>query len=124
MSIHTKIEQPISIRKDLLESAIDGVEILKTIENVKRIHHEKVIVQKKLKTVMDKIKVLDTRLFKCLPKVKRERKPKVTIEEAPVRKVRKAAKRTKKVAAPKRVVPRESKISKELDALRSKIEGL
>lgn len=124
MSIHTKIEQPISIRKDLLEGAIDSVEVLKTIENFRKIQHEKDIIRRKLKIVLDKLKVLDKRLLKNMPGLPRERKPRREFEEPIPRKAKKTLKKSKKATQKPKVNRFENKMSSELDALRHKIEDL
>lgn len=118
MSIHTRIEQPISIRKDLLEGAIDGVEILKTIENVKKIHYEKEILRKKLKIVLDKLKILDNRLAKNIPRLPSEKK-KVEPEEVMEKPIKEKFRPKKEVK-----MPHQNRMSSELDILRRKIESL
>ena len=120
MSIHTRIDQPITVRKDLLECAIDCAEVLRSVENVKKIHSEKELVKKKLGVVMDKIRALDSRLRKDLPVLPREKKTTVSVEE-PVVKV------TAVKAAPKPRVKHtseEDRTNKELETLRKKIESL
>lgn len=117
MSIHTRIDQPITMRKDLLECAIDCAEILRSIENVKKIHEERELVKKKLKIVMGKMSVLNSRLYRDLPRVQRERpaeEQKIPeFKPAPQPKPRKP-----------RAISHEDRANKELEDLRRKIESL
>lgn len=120
MSVHTRIDQPITMRRDLLECAIDCAEVLRSIENVKRIHNERELVKKKLKVVMDKLRIVNSRFSKELPALPREKKEAVDVEE-PKPKVQ-------EVKAPRPKVPRglseEEKINRDLDSIRKKIEAL
>lgn len=118
MSIHTRIDQPITMRKDLLECAIDCAEILRSVENVKKIHDERELVKKKLKIVMGKMSVLNSRLYRDLPRVQRE---KAIAEEQKIPEFKPAPQpRPKKP----RIISHEDKANKELEALRRKIESL
>ena len=120
MSVHTRIDQPITIRKDLLECAIDCAEILRSVENVKRIHNERELEKKKLKVVMEKLRVLNSRFNKDLPQLPKEKAPKQEVVELePERPEPKPKKQPKPKA-----VSMEDKINKELEAIRSKIESL
>ena len=121
MSVHTRIDQPITIRKDLLECAIDCAEILRSGENVKRIHSEREIVKKKLNVVIDKIRVLNSRFHKELPQLPKEKKVEVKeeMEYAPVRPEPKLKRQSK----PRSMSP-EERANRELEALRHKIESL
>lgn len=121
MSVHTRIDQPITVRKDLLECAIDCAEILRSGENVKRIHSETEDVQKKLKVVMDKLRVLNSRFHKELPQLPREKKVEIKeeMEFAPI----KSEPRPKRQPKPRTISP-EERANRELEALRHKIESL
>lgn len=121
MSVHTRIDQPITMRKDLLECAIDCAEILRSIENVKRIHDERESEKKKLKVVMDKLRVLNSRFHKDLPQLPKEKKVEIKEETefAPV----KSEPRPKRQPKP-RVTSPEERANRELEALRHKIESL
>ncbi len=116
MSIHTRIDQPITMRKDLLECAIDCAEILRSVENVKKIHEEREIVKKKLKVVMAKMSILNSRLYRDLPRVQRER----VLEEQKMPEIKPVQPRPKK---PK-IISHEDRANKELEDLRRKIESL
>lgn len=120
MSVHTRIDQPITIRKDLLECAIDCAEILRSIENVKKIHNERELEKKKLKVVMDKLRVLNSRFHKDLPQLPREKPVKEeVIELEPIRHEPKPKRQPK----PRSMSP-EERANRELEALRHKIESL
>ncbi len=118
MSIHTRIDQPITMRKDLLECAIDCAEILRSVENVKKIHDEREIVKKKLKIVTGKLSILNSRLYRDLPRLQRER---AVAEEPEIPKFKPAPQpRPKKP----RAISQEDRANKELEDLRRKIESL
>src|SRR5574341_1515112 len=116
MSIHTRIDEPITMRKDLLECAIDCAEILRSVENVKKIHDEREIVKKQLKIVMGKLGVLNSRLYRDLPTVQRER-PVADTSEIP--KIKPVKPRPKKP----RIISHEDQANRELEDLRRKIES-
>ncbi len=120
MSVHTRIDQPITVRKDLLECAIDCAEVLRSGENVKRIHAEREILKKKLKVVMEKIRVLNSRFYKELPHLPKEKPAKEEVVELePV----KPEPRPKRQPKPRSMSP-EERANRELEALRHKIESL
>ena len=121
MSVHTRIDQPITVRKDLLECAIDCAEILRSGENVKRIHAETEVIKKKLKVVMDKLRVLNYRFHKELPQLPKEKKVEIREEKefAPIR----IDPKPKKQPKPRSMSP-EERANRELEALRHKIESL
>lgn len=73
--MHTVINEPVEVRKDLLSCAIDCVEVLKDMDHLDEIFKEKLVLKKKILTVVRNINK-DINSFKrglpeiVLPKVK------------------------------------------------------
>ena len=75
-SEYIKVDQPLFLRRKLLETAVDSTEILRFFENYKLIKEKKVFQINKLKTLMIKIKREIIKLNKELPESKKENIPK------------------------------------------------
>ncbi len=66
-SEYVRIEQPIFLRRKLLETAVESTEILRFFENYKSIRNKKVSQIKKLRTITRKIKREIFKLNKEMP---------------------------------------------------------
>ena len=116
-SVHVRLDNPISKRKNILQTAVMTVELLKKFEVVRDLRKEKVKEMDKLRIVLNDIKKM-TRAIKTkdLPKVKGlEEKHK---EHKVVMKARHIEKHEKKIKI------HRSAIDSQLDALRKKLETL
>jgi DNA-binding transcriptional regulator GbsR (MarR family) len=107
-SEYIRVEQPLFLRRKLLETAVDSTEILRFFENYKLIKEKKVSQIKKLKTLMRKIKREITKLNKEMPESKKDslQKNKTKLKELP--------KQTKKVRS----------LDEELDRIKEKLSNL
>jgi len=65
---YIRLENPLPLRRDILETAIDSAEILQDWENYKNLRVKKIEVYKKLVFVMQKIEKEVSILKKNLPK--------------------------------------------------------
>ena len=118
--VHVQIEDPIYIRKQILNTAINAAEILKHHEVIKEIKHRKKQYQEKLKVVFNEIQELRTKLEGDLPKVKEEveHKPKDVLPTGPLPK-----ERIKKNIQKQRQL-HKNPIDKEIEGIKRKLDLL
>lgn len=70
--VHVQVENPIYVRKQILNTAINAAEILKHYEIIKEIKYRKKQYQERLKEVFNEMQELRSKLEENLPKVKEE----------------------------------------------------
>ncbi len=105
--MHIGINEPVKCRKKILSSTIDTIKVLKQYEKYKQIKKEKELYQKQFEKNLGEIKEI-TKKLAILPNVK---------IESPI----------KKEGKPKQIIKEKkktSKLDKDLDALRDKIQSL
>ena len=118
--IHVQIEDPIYVRKQILNTAINAAEILKHYEVIKEIKHRKKQYQEKLKEVFNEIQELRGKLEEDLPKVKEEveHKLKYIPPMTPLPKERIRSK------IQKQREPHKSSLDKEIEGIKRRLDLL
>ncbi|HLC37591.1 MAG TPA: hypothetical protein VJJ53_02320 [Candidatus Nanoarchaeia archaeon] len=118
--VHVQIEDPIYVRKQILNTAINAAEILKHYEVIKEIKHRKKQYQEKLKEVFNEIQELRNKLEGDLPKVKEEveHKPKHVPLMTPLPKEKIRGKIQKQREAHK------SSVDRDIESIRRKLDLL
>ncbi|MBL7051710.1 MAG: hypothetical protein ISS01_01325 [Nanoarchaeota archaeon] len=116
-SVHVRLDNPISKRKRILQTAVMTVELLKKYEVVRELRKEKVKEMDKLRVVLSDIKKMTKRIkVQDLPKVK-------GIEEK--HKEHKIVMKAKNIEKHEKIVKvHKSGIESQLDELRRKLETL
>ena len=120
--VHVQIENPINLRKEILNTAINSAEIIKHYEVLKEVKNRKKQYQKRLVEVLDEIEDLRKKLEDHLPVVKyEEHKTKYPkpMKSSPKREPKPRVKPVKK----QRDLHR-SPMDKEIDDMRRKLESL
>lgn len=118
--VHIQIEDPLALRKQILNTAINTAEILKHNEAIKEIHHRKRQYQKRLKDVFSEIEELKNNLERDLPKIREEKEqPPPEYKPQPV-----TAKREIKAKVKKQRTPHKAPLDREIDNIRRKLESL
>lgn len=111
---YVKVDQPVHLRKRILETAVESAELLKKWEGYQKTKEEKAAVFKKLVTVMNKIEKETNALKKHLPKSEEIKfKDKASVKP----------KKTKSKAILEREKP-SSDIDREISDIQAKIKGL
>ena len=70
--IHTRIDNPLELRKKILESAIDSTEVMRSAENILRFDEDSRMFRKELKEFMLKLTKETDTLLRVLPPVPKE----------------------------------------------------
>ena len=107
-SEYVRVEQPLFLRRKLLETAIESTEVLRFFESYKTIREEKVSKIKKLRTLMRRIKREISNLDKEMPESK------IGEQQEKPEKVKSLPKKTKKV----------NSLDEELDKIKQKLSDL
>jgi|SRR3989344_2392852 len=123
--LHARIQNPLLIRKTLLESAIASAEILKSMKTLKQIKSQEIKGRAELKKLMDEVKSLRDKLeeheLPSLEKVKHEKVNKV------VQKKKLIHEETRKRKKQEKILGKETKVSpldSEIETLRERIRNL
>ena len=123
--LHARIQNPLLIRKTLLESAIASAEILKSMKTLKQIKSQEIKGRVELKKLMDEVKSLRDKLeeheLPSLDKVKHEKVNKVVQKKKLIHE--EARKRKKQ----EKILGKETKVSpldSEIETLRERIRNL
>jgi hypothetical protein len=122
-SVHVRVDEPISKRREVLQTAIFSVELLRRYDHLEAIRHEKAKELARFKKTLRSIHSL-------LKLVRLEELPMSGKDLKEVRDVRGrkvlVKRRTSKVksVANKVVKPKRSTVDTQLDALRKKLESL
>ncbi len=114
-NMHVAIQEPISCRKKILETAIDVIRDLKKCERLKQLKKEKIVYYGHLRKNIRELKTLISQLD-YLPKVKIK-------EPAPVKKHRLKTSPKKPKHLPK-VKKEVSKLDRDIAALKERIKSL
>jgi len=119
---YTQIQEPLTIRRSVLEAALYSAEILKSYENLKKIHAEKDAYKKKLKTIIANIKILNSRITEELPELPQEERPQPVKKPEPI----KPLKVEIKIPIKKKLMQPVAKsgLDLELEDIKSKLENL
>lgn len=119
---YTQIQEPLNVRRSVLEAALYSAEILKSYENLKKIHAEKDAYKRKLKTIINNIKILNNRITEELPELPQEEKPTPFKKPAPI----KPPKIEIKIPIKKKEIQPavKSQLDLELADIKSKLEEL
>jgi len=121
--MHVALEEPNEKRRDVLNSAIETIELLKRYEKFKKIKKEKDIRRRELGIIMKEMKTLFSEITEMLPVVE-------TPTEAPRREPIKAAPMKKPEPVKEKIEfrrpiekkdPHMEKLEKDLQALKDKI---
>ncbi len=107
--MHVMISKPSESRKEILQSNIDVIRLLKVYEKLKLIRKEKLLYANYIKKGMKELKPLMQHLFESLPEVKLEEKE---------RKIKRLEKEEKEI------IEKPSKTTMELDKLEQDIKRL
>ena len=70
--IHTLIHQPLELRKQVLEAALDAAEVMKSIDSVQQFDNDGTDLRKQLKTMAQNLQVSFKKLQQELPEVPSE----------------------------------------------------
>jgi|SRR3989344_6680172 len=118
--VHVEIEDPIYVRKQVLNTAINAAEILKHYEVLKEIKHRKKQYQERLKEVFNKIQELRSGLEEDLPKIKEEveHKPSYVPPMTPL------SKEKIKRNIQKQREPHRSSVDREIESIKRKLDLL
>lgn len=114
--IHVRIDEPIKLRRILLESAIEAAESLKIYERFKAIRREKKRQEKELKAIIKELKIANEVLIKNLPLTDYGSKPKRIVTPKEIKEIKEPIK--------PRVVKHKSKLEMDLDSIREKLSKL
>ena len=125
--LYVSIDNPQSIRKDLLESAIMVVELLEKYEYAKGIREAKLEkindASKLLRKLSLSIKELENKLPQNIPHIKKRKKP---VEEKPPE--QQPQEKPKQTPQPKKIQPRPNpelkNLEHELSDIRKRLENL
>ena len=80
-SVHVRIEQPVELRKEILNAAIEATTILRFYEHYKLIREQKDKKIQKLEKLLHSLKSDLRKLNRELPKIKEPKKKKAKITE-------------------------------------------
>ena len=115
-SVHVQLGNPLYVRKQVLQTAIDAARVLKDYDSFKQFHEMKKVKIDKLSNLVKVIKergvVIDRKSFPALPK---EHHVKKTVMKGDGRKV------TKEV---KKDIGEINKLQDELNAIEERLKGL
>ena len=117
-SVHVRLDNPISKRKDILQTEVMTVELLKKYEVVRELRKAKVREMDNLRIVLSDIKKMTKDIkTKDLPKVKgideKHKEHKIVMKAKHIEKHEE-----------KKIIVHRSAIDSQLDALRKKLETL
>ena len=119
--IHTKLPDPLQLRKDILESALESGKAVQSAQALKAIDLDMVTFRKELKTMMKVLKSAASKLNQSLPPLPpefKEEKP-VTVKTAslpgPVPPIRRM---------PATYAPERNTFKDDLEEIRQKIKAL
>ncbi|MBI2105509.1 hypothetical protein HYT56_01575 [Candidatus Woesearchaeota archaeon] len=123
--LHARIQNPLLVRKTLLESAISIAEVLKSMRILKKISSEKNKRKTELKKLFDEIRILRTKLeeheLPPLSEIKDEKiSKKVQKKELISEEIRKQKQQEKMLSKELE----KSSLDFEIDQLKEKIRGL
>jgi len=110
------IKDPVSVRRDILESSKDIIKNMQSFEKFKDAREERVKLIMHLKHMMDDLQKLNARLKAELPKVE------LRASEVQQSKGKTTVKKTKTVKT--KTVSEAARLEKELDEIESRIKGL
>ncbi|MBI2109595.1 hypothetical protein HYT58_00280 [Candidatus Woesearchaeota archaeon] len=114
--VHVRLETPVHIRREILESAIETAEILKSMDRVMQFQQQKLRYWERLRTSINKIRTTNNQLFTSMPQIslpKPKKSPEIKILK-PSELIKPKPQKEKK----------ENPLSKELDDIRRKLENL
>jgi len=114
--MHVAIQEPLSCRKEILETTIEVIRNLKKYEKLVQIKKEKLIYQSRLRKNVKELKTAIGQLD-YLPKVKVQEKKEKTLKKQEVSK----PKKHKAPAKPKKKV---NKLDHDIAALKARIRSL
>ncbi|RLE44291.1 hypothetical protein DRJ19_00700 [Candidatus Woesearchaeota archaeon] len=121
--LYVGIEDPIALRRQLLEATRDILQYLKRYEEFKRVREEKLELISRIRDLSDEIGKLIWKIKKLLPKTGvRLPKKKIELEEA--RLLEETKPRIRKTKIPKPELSMMEKIEKELSAIEEKLARL
>ena len=112
-SAYVKVDSPLSIRREILESAIESAELLKSWESYQSYKYKKLEVVGKVVSIMRRIEKEVTALKKRLPVVDVPE-----LEEEKLKPVKVTKRKVEKV------VDNRPQIDKEIDSLQERINKL
>jgi len=146
MSVHARLDKPLSLRKDILECALRSADALQSVEHLQEYAREKKELKTQLKKQMGELKKMINAFDKDLPTVpkesnmvaKRDEIRSLMLQETmqemggaikPVQQVKEELEKLKKrhPKVPKKKVRRVSereKMRRELETIRGRIEKL
>ena len=119
--IHTLIEDPMQLRKQILESALDSTEALKCTDSLKGLDNDMIIFRKQLKMMVKTLKMSIAKFQQSLPdlppefkEIKRPEQNQVAAQ-LPERQV---------IARPELFISEREKFEQDLETIRDKIKAL
>ncbi len=125
--IHTRIDKPLALRKELLEAAIDSTDILKSYEKFKQFEADRRGLKVEMKTLLGELQTTTLQFEQLLPAIPAEfLQEEKKLVPAPTMKVQQVIPGQKFVKQ-KQVLPRQGlddeilEIRKKLLALRQRV---
>jgi hypothetical protein len=127
--MHVGIEEPNEKRKEILDSAINTIELLKSYERLKKLKREREIAKKEIKTIAKEIKYLFSETEELMPHVELTKEPPKRVEAPPRPPViREKPKEKAAVSKPRppevKIDPHTEKLERDLQELRDKISRI
>lgn len=119
-SVHTRLENAMELRKEVLETALRATELMQKIKNYKKENAEKKIMITKFKKEISELKgVVHELEFKDLPKeITQKLEPKTELKVKPAKEIE----REVREEIEKPIV--RSEMEQEIEDLRAKIENI
>ena len=119
--IHTLIEDPMQLRKQILESALDSTEALKCTDSLKGLDNDMIIFRKQLKMMVKTLKMSIAKFQQSLPDLPPEFKEIKRPEQNQV--AAQLPERTM-ITRPELFIPEREKFEQDLETIRDKIKAL
>ncbi len=119
--IHTLIEDPMQLRKQILESALDSTEALKCTDSLKGLDNDMIIFRKQLKVMVKTLKMSIAKFQQSLPDLPPEfkeiKRPEQnqTVAQLPERTM---------IARPELFISERDRFEQDLETIRDKIKAL
>ena len=118
--VHTMIEDPLQLRKEILESALDSTEALKSMDSLKGMDTDMAVFRKQLKAMIKTLRISATRFRQSLPELPTEFRELKRLDQETLRPQQALPAREQ----PELFVSNRGKFEQDLESIREKIKAL